>query len=32
MKFFTRKVEGGMGFEDTLRAALNRRRYADATT
>ena len=32
MRWFTHKVHGGMGFEETLRAALNRRRYADATT
>ena len=32
MDYFVRKVHGGMGFEETLRAALNRRRYADATT
>ena len=32
MRWFTRKVRGGMRFEDTLRTTLNRRRYADATT
>jgi peptidoglycan/xylan/chitin deacetylase (PgdA/CDA1 family) len=31
MRWFERKVHGGMGFEDTLRSRLNRRRYADAT-
>jgi peptidoglycan/xylan/chitin deacetylase (PgdA/CDA1 family) len=30
-RWFTQKVAGGMGFEDTLRTWLNRRRYADAT-
>jgi peptidoglycan/xylan/chitin deacetylase (PgdA/CDA1 family) len=32
MRWFLRKVRGGMGFEDTLRSTVNRRRYADATT
>jgi peptidoglycan/xylan/chitin deacetylase (PgdA/CDA1 family) len=32
LKYFSRKVKGGMGFEDSLRARLNRRRYADATS
>jgi peptidoglycan/xylan/chitin deacetylase (PgdA/CDA1 family) len=32
MRFFTRKVQGGMGFEDTLRSRLDRRRYAGSTT
>jgi peptidoglycan/xylan/chitin deacetylase (PgdA/CDA1 family) len=32
MRWFERKVAGGMGLEDTLRRALNRRRYASATT
>jgi peptidoglycan/xylan/chitin deacetylase (PgdA/CDA1 family) len=32
MRWFMRKVRGGMGFEDTLRAKLNRRRYAGETT
>jgi hypothetical protein len=32
MRWFTRKVRGGMRFEDTLRTTLNRRRYAGATT
>jgi peptidoglycan/xylan/chitin deacetylase (PgdA/CDA1 family) len=31
MRWFERKVRGGMGFEDALRSRLNRRRYADAT-
>jgi hypothetical protein len=31
MRWFERKVCGGMGFEDALRSRLNRRRYADAT-
>lgn len=31
MRWFARKVAGGFAFEDTVRAALNRRRYADAT-
>jgi len=30
--WFDRKVAGGMALEDMLRAALNRRRYAQATT
>jgi peptidoglycan/xylan/chitin deacetylase (PgdA/CDA1 family) len=32
MRWFRRKVRGGLGFEDTLRRTLNRRRYAGATT
>ena len=32
MRWFDRKASGGMGFEDTLRRVLNRRRYAGATT
>jgi peptidoglycan/xylan/chitin deacetylase (PgdA/CDA1 family) len=32
MRWFARKVQGGMGFEDVLRSKLNRRRYAGATT
>lgn len=32
MAWFTRKVAGGMALEDTLRRALNRRRYAEATS
>ncbi|MEJ5255874.1 MAG: polysaccharide deacetylase family protein [Acidimicrobiales bacterium] len=32
MRWFERKVRGGMGFEDALRGVLNRRRYAGATT
>jgi peptidoglycan/xylan/chitin deacetylase (PgdA/CDA1 family) len=32
MRWFRRKLAGGMAFEDTLRGALNRRRYAGATT
>jgi peptidoglycan/xylan/chitin deacetylase (PgdA/CDA1 family) len=32
MRWFKRKVAGGMSFEDTLRQKLNRRRYAGATT
>ena len=32
MRWFRRKVAGGLGFEDTLRRAVNRRRYASATT
>jgi hypothetical protein len=31
-RWFRRKVAGGLGFEDTLRRALNRRRYAASTT
>jgi len=31
-RWFRRKVAGGLGLEDTLRRALNRRRYADSTT
>lgn len=32
MRWFHRKVAGGMAFEDTLRQLANRRRYAGATT
>lgn len=32
MRWFRRKVRGGMALEDTLRRGLNRRRYAGATT
>jgi peptidoglycan/xylan/chitin deacetylase (PgdA/CDA1 family) len=32
MVWFRRKAAGGMGFEDSLRGALNRRRYVQATT
>jgi peptidoglycan/xylan/chitin deacetylase (PgdA/CDA1 family) len=32
MRWFRHKVAGGMAFEDTLRRAINRRRYAGATT
>jgi peptidoglycan/xylan/chitin deacetylase (PgdA/CDA1 family) len=32
MRWFDRKLSGGMGFEDTIRRTLNRRRYAGATT
>lgn len=31
MRWFLRKVDGGMGFEDRVRERLNRRRYADAS-
>lgn len=31
-RWFRRKVAGGLGFEDTLRQVLNRRRYAGSTT
>ena len=31
-RWFRHKVAGGLGFEDTLRRALNRRRYAGAST
>jgi peptidoglycan/xylan/chitin deacetylase (PgdA/CDA1 family) len=31
-RWFRRKVSGGMALEDTLRRALNRRRYTGATT
>ena len=31
-RWFRRKVAGGLGLEDTLRRALNRRRYAASTT
>lgn len=32
LRWFERKLDGGMGFEDGLRRTLNRRRYAGATT
>jgi hypothetical protein len=32
MRWFERKVAGGMAMEDALRRALNRWRYAGATT
>ena len=32
MTWFRRKLEGGMGLEDSLRTLANRRRYAGATT
>lgn len=32
MRWFTRKVDGGMALEDHVRQRINRRRYADATT
>jgi peptidoglycan/xylan/chitin deacetylase (PgdA/CDA1 family) len=32
MRWFRRKAAGGLGFEDTVRRAVNRRRYANATT
>lgn len=32
MRWFHRKLDGGMGLEDSLRSILNRRRYASATT
>jgi len=32
MRWFRRKAAGGLGFEDTVRRALNRRRYTGATT
>jgi peptidoglycan/xylan/chitin deacetylase (PgdA/CDA1 family) len=32
MRWFRRKVAGGMRFEDDVRRIVNRRRYADATT
>ena len=32
MRWFARKLDGGMGTEDALRRAVNRRRYAGATT
>jgi len=32
MRWFTKKVRGGMAFEDSLRRRLNRSRYAGATT
>jgi peptidoglycan/xylan/chitin deacetylase (PgdA/CDA1 family) len=31
MRWFTRKVGGGLAFEDSLRRVANRRRYASAT-
>jgi peptidoglycan/xylan/chitin deacetylase (PgdA/CDA1 family) len=31
-RWFRHKVAGGMAFEDTLRRAINRKRYAGATT
>lgn len=31
MRWYTRKLEGGMGLEDVVRTARNRRRYALAT-
>ncbi len=32
MRWFRRKVAGGLAFEDTLRRVANRRRYSGATT
>jgi peptidoglycan/xylan/chitin deacetylase (PgdA/CDA1 family) len=32
MRWFRRKAAGGLGFEDTVRRVVNRRRYAGATT
>jgi hypothetical protein len=32
MRWFRRKVAGGMRFEDDVRRLVNRRRYAGATT
>lgn len=32
MRFFARKLDGGMALEDTLRQIVNRRRYAHATS
>jgi peptidoglycan/xylan/chitin deacetylase (PgdA/CDA1 family) len=32
MRWFDHKLRGGMGLEDDIRRALNRRRYAHATT
>ena len=32
MRWFRHKVGGGMAFEDTLRRAVNRKRYANTTT
>jgi hypothetical protein len=32
LRWFERKVAGGMALEDALRRLLNRRRYASATT
>jgi hypothetical protein len=31
MRWFHRKVDGGMAFEDTFRRTLNRVRYRNAT-
>ena len=31
-RWFEAKARGGMGFEDTLRRAVNRARYRHATT
>jgi hypothetical protein len=31
-RWFARKAQGGMAFEDELRRRLNRRRYAAAIT
>lgn len=32
MRWFRRKADGGMGFEDDLRRRMNERRYRDATS
>ncbi len=32
LRWFERKLDGGMGFEDGVRRIVNRRRYAGATT
>lgn len=32
MRWFTRKVRGGLRFEDAVRKLINRRRYADSIT
>jgi len=32
MRWFEKKARGGMGFEDTVRRAFNRRRYAGSAT
>ena len=32
MRWFDRKLDGGMGFEDGMRRIVDRRRYAGATT
>ena len=32
MRWFRRKVTGGMRFEDDIRRLVNRKRYVDATT